>query len=83
MFAILCPLLIFLTVAPAKVHAAPSAAEIAAYLQIQRDELVPLMIGSVFVLVLIFMVFGVMSKYLLSSINFAMLPSPVDMKQGP
>lgn len=31
MFAILCPLLIFLTVAPAKVHAAPSAAEIAAY----------------------------------------------------
>lgn len=83
MFAILCPLLIFLTVAPTRVHAAPSADEIAAYLQIQRNELVPLMIGSVFVLLLIVMVFGVMSKYLLSSLIFAMSPSPADMERGP
>ena len=86
MFSFLYLLLAILVLVPVRVHALFNWDDIAKYIKVnvdQSNELVPLMIGSVFVLFLIFMVFGVMSKYLLSSLNFAMLPSPADMKQGP
>lgn len=86
MLSFLSFLLVLLALAPIQVHAFLNWDDIANYIKInvdQRNELVPLMIGTVFVVLLIVMVFGLMGKYLLSTLDFAMSPSPGDMRQGP
>ncbi len=49
----------------------------------QRNEMLPLMIGCVFILVIVFAVFWLMAKIMVSTLSYALTPSHAVMKQGP